>query len=76
MYSEDGPIVSRVFRRADARLVSVSPKLLEALEGLKLPHGCYCEVGVDKATQNRHSDACRNARAVLVQALGQFFEEY
>ena len=50
VYSEDGPIVSRIFRRADARLISVSPKLLDALEGLKLPHGCYCEVGADRLT--------------------------
>ena len=76
MYSEDGPIVSRVFRRANARLISVSPKLLEALEALKLPHGRYCEVGVDREMRRHHSDACRNARDVLAQALGQFFEEY
>ena len=76
VYSENGPIVSRVFRRADAQLISASPKLLDALESLKLPHGCYCEVEADSETFNPHSEVCRNARAALAQALGQPFQEY
>ena len=71
VYSEEGPIVSRVFRRADSRLISVAPKLLESLEGLKLPHGCYCPMGADKEARIPHSDFCRNTREVLARARGE-----
>jgi hypothetical protein len=57
---------------ANANLIAATPELLEALESLKCPGGCFCEAGLEmpgKATP--HTEECNDLMQLIARAKGE-----
>ena len=68
----DGNPIARVDDLSAANLLVTAPELLEALENLRCPGGCFCEAGVEMMDgQGVHTEECTQAMKAIAKAKAQ-----
>ena len=63
----DRGVIADVVNEADARRIAAAPDLLEALEAVKMPDGCWCYQGYFAP----HQAQCLKAQAAIAKAKGE-----
>ena len=65
--TEGGGVIADVVSEGDAYHMAAAPDLLEALEAVKIPDGCWCYQGYFAP----HQAQCLKAQAAIAKAKGE-----
>ena len=69
LVTADGLLVQNAkgqYSKADANKMAAAPELVEALEAVKIPYGCWCYQGYF----HPHQPQCLKAQAAIAKAKG------